>query len=109
MRPMNNLNSSLKTLIALLSLIGIVVVSCGLLEPDSAPWPPSFEQVADIIDVKMGGGKFHDADAEDETEEVEEKPVPKKKKKSWKNSLSILKFTVRPPWGKMAMKHGLKP
>ena len=46
---MNKLKAHYKTLLALVSVIGILAVSCGVLEPDSKAWPPSFEETSAIM------------------------------------------------------------
>ncbi len=41
--------SVLKTLFTLLSIIGIIAVSCGILESEGETWPPSFDRVEEIM------------------------------------------------------------
>ena len=47
--------SKIKALSGLLSLAGIIAVSCGLLEPDPAQWPPSFAEVREIVGASCTG------------------------------------------------------
>jgi hypothetical protein len=46
---MKSLKSHYKTLLALLSVAGILAASCGLLEPDAKVTPPSFGETAAIM------------------------------------------------------------